>query len=227
MTDDAAEPAGPASPAGSGERIMRIADLVNLELETRVQLLQEMTPRECAQLFHDWTFWARDDQAAPPGDWIIWLILAGRGAGKTRAGAEAVRNWINAYPIVNLIGATLADARDIMVRGESGILACCRRDERPEFHATDLRLEWPNGAVSQLFSAEEPDRLRGKQHMKLWCDELAAWRQPDAFDQAMLGLRLGDRPQAVVTTTPRPSKIIKDAGRGKGHDRHPRLDLRQ
>ena len=163
----------------------------------------------------------------PEGDWIIWLILAGRGAGKTRAGAEAVRNWIDAYPIVNLIGATLADARDIMVRGESGILACCRRDERPEFHATDLRLEWPNGAVSQLFSAEEPDRLRGKQHMKLWCDELAAWRQPDAFDQAMLGLRLGDRPQAVVTTTPRPSKIIKDAGRGKGHDRHPRLDLRQ
>ena len=215
MTDDAAEPAGPASPAGSGERIMRIADLVNLELETRVQLLQEMTPRECAQLFHDWTFWARDDQAAPPGDWIIWLILAGRGAGKTRAGAEAVRNWINDYPIVNLIGATLADARDIMVRGESGILACCRRDERPEFHATDLRLEWPNGAVSQLFSAEEPDRLRGKQHMKLWCDELAAWRQPDAFDQAMLGLRLGDRPQAVVTTTPRPSKIIKALAAGK------------
>ncbi len=215
MTDEAAEPAGPAGPAGSGERIMRIADLVNLELETRVQVLQEMTPRECAQLFHDWRFWARDDQAPPAGDWIIWLILAGRGAGKTRAGAEAVRAWVDTYPIVNLIGATLADARDIMVRGESGILACCRRDERPEFHATDLRLEWPNGAVSQLFSAEEPDRLRGKQHMKLWCDELAAWRQPDAFDQAMLGLRLGDRPQAVVTTTPRPSKIIKALAAGK------------
>ena len=148
---------------------MRIADLVSLELETRVQVLQEMTPSECAQLFHDWKFWARDDQAAPEGDWIIWLILAGRGAGKTRAGAEAVRRWIDAYPIVNLIGATLADARDIMVKGESGILACCRPDERPEFHASDLRLEWPNGAVSQLFSAEEPDRLRGKQHMKLWC----------------------------------------------------------
>jgi phage terminase large subunit-like protein len=119
-----------------------------------------------------------------------------------------VRSWAQAYPIVNLIGATLADARDIMVRGDSGILACCRRDERPRFLAADLRLEWPNGAVSALFSAEEPDRLRGKQHMKLWCDELAAWRQPDAFDQAMLGLRLGDKPQAIVTTTPRPSKII-------------------
>ena len=221
MMDEAAEPARaqrarPARPRpGSSERIRRAADLVDLNLDTRVRLLEEMTPLECAQLFHDWTFWARDDQAPPPGDWIIWLILAGRGAGKTRAGAEAVRAWVQTYPIVNLIGATIADARDIMVRGESGILACCRRDERPQFLAGDLRLEWPNGAVSSLFSAEEPGRLRGKQHMKLWCDELAAWRQPEAFDQAMLGLRLGDKPQAIVTTTPRPSKIIKALAAGK------------
>ncbi len=129
---------------------------MNLGLDTRVRLM-EMTPRECAQLFHDWAFWARPDQAPPDGDWIIWLILAGRGAGKTRAGAEAVRTWVNTYPIVNLIGATIADARDIMVKGEFGILACCRRDERPRFLAADLRLEWPNGAVSSLFSAEEPE----------------------------------------------------------------------
>ena len=221
MKDEATEPgrarrARPARPRpGPSERIKRAANLVDLNLDTRVRLLEEMTPLECAQLIHDWTFWARDDQAPPPGDWIIWLILAGRGAGKTRAGAEAVRGWVQTYPIVNLIGATIADARDIMVRGESGILACCRRDERPRFFAADLRLEWPNGAVSSLFSAEEPDRLRGKQHMKLWCDELAAWRQPDAFDQAMLGLRLGDKPQAIVTTTPRPSKIIKALAAGK------------
>jgi phage terminase large subunit-like protein len=217
MTDEPARAARArrSGPHGSGERIKHADDLVRLNLETRIGMLEEMSPRECAALYHDWTFWARDDQAPPPGDWIIWLILAGRGAGKTRAGAEAVRAWIETYPIVNLIGATIADARDVMVRGESGILACCRRDERPRFLAADLRLEWPNGAVSQLFSAEEPDRLRGKQHMKLWCDELAAWRQPDAFDQAMLGLRLGDKPQAIITTTPRPSKIIKTLAAGK------------
>jgi phage terminase large subunit-like protein len=202
-------------PTDTGGRIKSVSDLMKLALDTRVRMLGEMTPRECAELFHDWTFWARQGQAPPDGDWIIWLILAGRGAGKTRAGAEAVRSWVNDYPIVNLIGATIADARDIMVRGDSGILACCRRDERPRFLAADLRLEWPNGAVSMLFSAEEPDRLRGKQHMKLWCDELAAWRQPDAFDQAMLGLRLGGKPQAIITTTPRPSKIIKALAAGK------------
>jgi phage terminase large subunit-like protein len=201
--------AGAAPAFSQGVLIEQVDDFLRLPPAGRAQLLASMTPVECAQLFHDWAFWARSDQAPPPGDWIIWLILAGRGAGKTRAGAEAVRHWVENYPIVNLIGATVADVRDTMITGESGILVCCRRDERPRFLAADLRLEWPNGAVSWLFSAEEPDRLRGKQHMKLWCDELAAWRDPDAFDQALLGLRLGDRPQAVVTTTPRPTKIIK------------------
>ena len=207
MTDDAAEPAGPASPAGSGERIMRIADLVNLELETRVQLLQEMTPRECAQLFHDWTFWARDDQAPPPETGSSGSSSPGAAPARRGRAPRRCATGSTTYPIVNLIGATLADARDIMVRGESGILACCRRDERPEFHATDLRLEWPNGAVSQLFSAEEPDRLRGKQHMKLWCDELAAWR-------AARRLRSGD---AGV-------EARRQAAGGRHHDAAPEQD---
>jgi phage terminase large subunit-like protein len=146
----------------------------------------------------------------PPGDWIYWLILAGRGAGKTRAGAEAVRQWVKTYPIVNLIGPTSDDARDVMVLGESGLLACCPADERPRYLRASARLNWPNGATSLVFSAEEPDRLRGKQHMKLWCDELAAWRHPESFEQAMLGLRLGDAPQVVITSTPRPIRIIRE-----------------
>ena len=199
----------PTPPLAPGAPIRRIGDLLKLTPGGRAEILATMEPRDCHQLFHDWMLWARPDQAPPPGDWIVWLILAGRGAGKTRAGAEAVRLWTKDHPIVNLIGPTADDARDVMVLGESGILSLCRRDERPRFLAATARLEWPNGAISSLFSAEEPDRLRGKQHMKLWLDELAAWRRPEAFDQAMLGLRLGDKPQMVVTTTPRPTRIIK------------------
>jgi phage terminase large subunit-like protein len=198
-----------------GEPIRRIGDLLAMSTGERARVLGEMTPRECAQIFYDWTLWARPDQAPPPGDWIVWLILAGRGAGKTRAGAEAVRLWSQTFPSVNLVGPTADDVRDVMVMGDSGILNCCRKDERPRYLASAAKLEWPNGAMSFLFSAEEPDRLRGKQHMKLWCDELAAWRRPDAFDQAMFGLRLGDKPQMVVTTTPRPTRIIKSLAADK------------
>ena len=157
-----------------------------------------------------WSFWARPEQLVPPGDWVFWLPLAGRGWGKTRTGAETVRHWARDFALVNLIGATADDVRDVMVEGESGVLAICPRDERPRYVAHKRRLEWPNGAKSLLFSAEEPERLRGKQHMKLWCDELAAWRYPDAWDQAVFGLRLGGKPQAIVTTTPRPTKLMRD-----------------
>jgi phage terminase large subunit-like protein len=186
-----------------------IYDYLRLEDSERAKWRTRLSRIEKRRLFRRWSFWARPDQRLPPGDWVYWLILAGRGAGKTRAGAEAVREWIKTYPIVNLIGATADDARDIMVLGESGLLACCSPTERPHYASASARLIWPNGATSQLFSAEEPDRLRGKQHMKLWCDELAAWRYPDAFEQALLGLRLGDSPQVVITTTPRPLKMLK------------------
>jgi phage terminase large subunit-like protein len=181
-----------------------------------------MSPRERAGFFARldadeleslktlWPFWARAEQLIPPGDWVYWLPLAGRGWGKTRTGAETVRHWAHEFPLVNLIGATADDVRDVMVEGESGVLAVCPRDERPRYVAHKRRLEWPNGAKSLLFSAEEPERLRGKQHMKLWADELAAWRYPDAWDQAVFGLRLGDRPQAIITTTPRPTKLMRD-----------------
>jgi phage terminase large subunit-like protein len=159
---------------------------------------------------HDWAFNARQSQYLPEGNWQTWLIIAGRGFGKTRTGAETVREWIKKYPIVNIIGATADDARDIMIEGESGILSVCPDSEKPLYKAGKRQLEWPNGARTLVFTADEPDRLRGKQHFKLWADELAAWRYSDSWHQAMFGLRLGDNPQAVVTTTPRPIKIVRE-----------------
>lgn len=145
----------------------------------------------------------------PPGNWTYWMPLAGRGFGKTRMGSEQVRKWARTNRYVNLIGATVDDARDIMIEGESGILAICPRDERPRYLKNDRLLLWPNGCKSLIFTADEPERLRGKQHQKLWADELAAWRYPEAWDQAQMGLRLRPRPQAIITTTPRPTPIIK------------------
>lgn len=178
----------------------------------RAAFLNGLSNDEARWLFNDWRFWARPEQLPPPGDWRVWLVMAGRGFGKTRTGAEWVRNQIrHGFSLVNLIGATADDARDIMVEGESGILAICPREERPEYIASKRQLKWPNGAKSLIFTADEPERLRGKQHSKLWCDELASWRyQREAWDQAMFGLRLGLNPQAVVTTTPKPTKVIKD-----------------
>jgi len=138
----------------------------------------------------------------------VWVILAGRGFGKTRTGAETTRLWVRDNAYVNLIGATADDARDIMIEGESGILAICPPSERPDYVASKRQLQWPNGAISLIFTADEPERLRGKQHYKLWADELGSWRYPEAWEQAMLGLRLGDKPQAIVTTTPKHTKLM-------------------
>lgn len=180
---------------------LRVAELLD-ELKQRAELVK-----------FDWSLAARESQRLPVGfDWTTWLILAGRGFGKTRTGAETVRSWVfdQREQYVNLIGATADDARDIMIQGESGILAICPRHQRPIYKKSERKLCWPNGAESLIFTADEPERLRGKQHSKLWADELAAWRYPDAWDQAMLGLRLGLYPQAVVTTTPRPTKLVKE-----------------
>ncbi len=155
-----------------------------------------------------WDLHAREKQRLPTGDFFIWLLLSGRGFGKTRTGAETVRQWVRANQYVNLIGATADDARDIMVEGESGILAVCPRSERPEYKKSDRKLVWPNGAISLIFTADEPERLRGKQHYKIWADELGSWRYPEAWEQAMLGLRLGNKPQGIVTTTPKPTSLI-------------------
>ena len=174
----------------------------------REAFLNQLTAKEIEALAYDWTFWARDKQRLPDKSFFIWLILAGRGFGKTRTGAETVRHWVKDNAYVNLIGATADDARDIMIEGESGILAVCPQNERPLYVPSKRRLEWQNGATSLIFTADEPERLRGKQHYKVWADEVGAWRYPEAWDQTMMGLRLGKLPQGIVTTTPKPTKLI-------------------
>jgi phage terminase large subunit-like protein len=169
-------------------------------------------PVEQAKTFrHRWRAWGRPEQFAPHGDWRVWLLLAGRGFGKTRAGAEYVRENIiaNKARRFALVAPTAADARNVMVEGESGILAISPDDELPQWEPSKRLLTWPNGAIATLYSADEPRRLRGPQHDAAWCDELAVWRYPEAWDMLMFGLRIGSDPRAIVTTTPRPTRLIK------------------
>lgn len=158
-----------------------------------------------------WNFSARNDQLPPAGDWTTWLLLGGRGAGKTRAGAEWVHTIAAAAdgPIA-LVAETLADAREVMVEGVSGLLSIHRPSDRPRWSSSRRRLEWPNGAIALTFSSEDPESLRGPQFAAAWCDELAKWRHPQAtWDMLQFGLRLGPRPRQVVTTTPRPLPLLK------------------
>lgn len=163
-------------------------------------------------------FWAMPHQVPPEGDWRTWIVLGGRGAGKTRAGAEWVRGQVEgAMPLssgsasrVALIGETYDQARDVMVEGPSGIRACSPPDRMPEWQSTRRRLVWPNGAVAQVFSANDPEALRGPQFDAAWVDELAKWPHPDeAWDMLQFGLRMGDRPRQCVTTTPRNVEVLK------------------
>ncbi len=181
-----------------------------LSADERSSLLTSLTQREADDLLWDWQFWARPAQLPPPGDWRVWLVMAGRGFGKTRTGAEWVRDSAKRFRFVNIIGATADDARDIMIEGESGILAVCPPHERPTYVPSKRRLEWPSGAKTLIFTADEPERLRGKQHERLWADEVAAWRYgTEAWDHAMMGLRLGSDPKAVATTTPKPVTVVR------------------
>ena len=173
---------------------------------------QSLTLAELRHIEHDWAFWGRPEQQMPVGtDWDKWLILAGRGWGKTRSGAEAVRTLVQrGYKRIAIVGATAADARDVLVEGESGILAVHPEGDRPLYEPSKRRITWPNGALATTYSADEPDRLRGPQHDAALLDEIAAWQYPETYDMLMMGLRLGSRPLAIITTTPRPIKIIRE-----------------
>lgn len=157
-----------------------------------------------------WEILSRPEQRPPPGDWLTWLILAGRGWGKTRTGAEWVHGNVERYGRWVIAGRTSGDLRDIMVEGESGILRTARAGNRPTYEPSKLRLTWPNGAVAVLRSADEPEGFRGLQAEAIWADELAAWKYPDAWDQLQLGLRLGPQPRQIVTTTPKPTRLVRD-----------------
>ena len=174
-------------------------------------MLAGMTEADAKEIRYDWTFWGRKNQLQPPGDWRIWLLLGGRGFGKTRAINQWALAQAEAMPLSRgaLVAATQADARAVLVEGESGILNIVHPDFYPKYEPSKRRLTFPNGSTAALFSADEPDRLRGPQHHWAICDELAAWSRPQAFDMLLLGLRLGDDPRCAIATTPRPIKLIK------------------
>jgi len=197
-------------------RSSRAEKLLRFEPEVRRATLRKMSPRQRASLKRHWRLWAHDSQLAPATGWHTWLIMAGRGYGKTRAGAEWVREVAESNPAarIALVGASLGEARRVMVEGESGLLAIARPKQRPVWEPSKRQLSWPGGAVATLYSAGEPESLRGPQHSHAWCDEIAKWDQSGgraeaAWDNLVLGLRLGLAPAVVATTTPRAVTLVK------------------
>lgn len=188
----------------------QLAYLKGLPEEERLERLRLLSPIEKAELRYHWSLWGRRSQIAPAGDWSTWLICAGRGFGKTRAGAEWVRRIARGNPDarIALVGASLAEVRSVMVEGESGLLAVCPPANCPVYEPSLRRVSWANGAQAFLFSAGEPESLRGPQHHAAWCDEIAKWddssdRAVRAWDNLLLGMRLGESPRILATTTPR------------------------
>lgn len=182
------------------------------------QFLNEMEDTELLALPYLFDFWAMDHQLPPEGAWRTWVVLGGRGAGKTRAGAEWVRAMVEgSKPLdpgksrrVALVGETIEQVREVMVFGDSGILACSPEDRRPVWESGRKRLIWPNGAIATVHTAHDPEGLRGPQFDAAWVDELAKWKRgQETWDQLQFALRLGDDPRVCVTTTPRNVDVLK------------------
>jgi phage terminase large subunit-like protein len=186
----------------------------------------EPTPSLASQLADtlaspSWLTLARPNQLPPPGAWGIWLILAGRGFGKTRTGAEWVKGLVETGTAgrIALVAPTAGDARDIMLEGNSGLMNISSPWCMPLYEPSKRRLTWPNGATATMFSAEESDRLRGPNHDAAWCDKLASWADPQAvFDMLAFTMRVGKHPKTVITTTPRPIALIKNLVKREGQD---------
>ena len=175
-------------------------------------LLAELTNEQLAVMAHDWELWARPSQLPPPGDWMTWAIITGRGWGKTRTASEWVRSRVEsgAARSIALVGRTPADARDVMIEdAESGLLNVFPDNLRPDYEPSKRRITFHTGAQAIVYSSENPDQLRGPQFDTAWCDELATFSTPEAWDNLQLGLRVG-QPRQIVTTTPRPVRTVRD-----------------
>lgn len=187
--------------------------IASLSSAERTSFLSGLTDREASQLLYEWSFWARPEQIPPPDNsWQTFLYLAGRGAGKTRSGAEWVRSEIESGRKKNiaLVAPTSRDARKTIVEGESGILSVCPPWCYPLYEPSKLMLTWPNGGQAHLYSAEEPSRLRGPNHDAAWADELAVWERADeTWSNLEMTLRGGTNPQRYITTTPRPTPLLR------------------
>lgn len=169
---------------------------------------------------YDWDFWARPNQKPPEWKWQVWLLLAGRGFGKTRTGAEFINKkvWNDGVKRIAIVAETPAEARDVLVEGQSGLLNIGHPSQRPIYEASKRRLTWSNGATATIYSGANPELLRGPEHELAWVDELAKYRYPqETWDNLMMGLRLGDNPQVVVTTTPKPIPIVKEIMKDKNN----------
>ena len=198
----------------------RLSKQENLSKQKILAVLKHLVNREMRALNRDWRLWAREGKQLPPDgiDWRCWLILGGRGAGKTRAGAEWVRAqalglWPELGPRaerIAIIGPTFDEVRLVMIEGKSGLLGIHMNDERPKYEPSKRLLTWPNGSIAHIFSADEPESLRGPQFDAAWCDELAKWKHAaEVWDMLAFALRLGTSPRVVVTTTPRPTAALK------------------
>ncbi len=200
------------------------ASLASLPPDQRTKLLESLSDAEALSLLYDWPFWARPEQLPPTGDWLVWLILAGRGAGKTRSGAEFIRDFCTTHPITRaaLVAATFADGRDAMVEGESGLLEITPPwllkggTAETAWNRSMGEMYFANGSRARIYSSEKPGQLRGPQHHIAWCDEAAKFRdahlgtqEDTTWSNLMMGLRLGQNPRVVVTTTPKPNRLIK------------------
>ncbi len=202
-------------------RLLTLADFADLSPREAKAIFGRLSPESAEALLWDWSFRARPVQLEPLGDWLVWVFLAGRGSGKTRAGSEWVRERVKqGFSRIGLIAPTAGDARDVMVEGESGLLAVSWEKDRthagalmgrPHYEPSKRRLTWANGAMATVYSADEPERLRGPQHDTIWADELASWRYcRETWDMASFGLRLGASPRVMVTTTPKPLSVLRE-----------------